>query len=96
MVHASDELLPAMHTAGLVRWDGDTPRTPGGSVWAFGSGYADVLGTDTLIATGPTTIYLSETIGGVETDARQNVIYAVRERIAAVVHTDTAYRVVLA
>lgn len=92
VVHASDLLLPVMERLSMIRHsDGNVLTTPSGNTWAFGSGY-DSLDVDTLIGTGPTTVFLDELSGYVDTDPHQNRVYALQEYIAVVTHTDYAIR----
>lgn len=54
VIHARLGLLAAAAANNLIVRDGKVLRTPAGSRWIFGSGYAAAELGDTLIATGPT------------------------------------------
>ncbi|EGD56752.1 hypothetical protein [Gordonia neofelifaecis] len=60
-------------------------RSPLGAVWAFGGGYVDGLG-DTLVATGPTTMWTSPMEEHATPDALANTMAAMVERSVLVAY----------
>lgn len=58
-------------------------RTPLGHVWAFGGGYDDVLG-DTIVATGPISIWQDDLFTQAALDPNTNTRIAVAERTVVV------------
>ncbi|GAA3695487.1 hypothetical protein [Gordonia hankookensis] len=58
-------------------------RSPLGASWAFGGGYVQALG-DTVIATGPTTVWTSPVDEHATPDAMENIMAALAERSVTV------------
>lgn len=77
VIHAARRHIAALKDQ-IVRGPSGRLETPGGHRWAFGTGYAP-LG-DTLVATGPVTIYRSPVQTSVGVDQRQNERTALAER----------------
>lgn len=73
-------------------------RTALGNTWVFGGGYDSALG-DTIVATGPVTVWRSDafeqvvTTGSHSTAAYNNTVYALAERVVTVGYECTAYAV---
>ena len=92
VVHASRRhVAMAAHLGLVVRGNSGRLETPGGHDWAFGTGY-DGLG-DTLVGTGPVTVYRTPVVVTPAVDHRQNerMVLAEREvmptfQLAAVAH----------
>lgn len=69
--------------ASQYRWNNQTGpvrRTPLENAWAFGGGYASILG-DTLVATGPVYVWRDDPFSQAVTDAQTNLVYAMGERV---------------
>ena len=79
VLHASRAYLPHAERAGVVKRQGGRLLTPGGSVWAFGAGYA-MLGT-TVVATGGVVVRRSTVTTGVTFNPTNNERMAVAERV---------------
>lgn len=79
VVHASrGQIAFASHFGLVVRGSAGRLETPGGHAWAFGTGY-DALG-DTLVGTGPVTVYRTPVAVTPTVDHRRNERMALAER----------------
>ena len=79
VVHASRRhIAAAAHFGLIVRGNSGRLETPGGHDWAFGTGYG-ALG-DTLVGTGPVTIYRTQVLTTPTIEHRQNERTVLAER----------------
>lgn len=69
-------------------------RSPLSSAWAFGGGYIDVLG-DTIVATGPTTVWASPLEEHATPDTMDNLMAAMVERSVVVGYECFAVKVTI-
>lgn len=99
LIHASRRFAVQAADAGYASGSG-LLRTLLQNTWVFGGGYADVLG-DTLVATGPVTVWRSSlferevTVGSSPTPALNNSVYALAERVVTVGYECDAFAVTI-
>ncbi|WP_020109607.1 hypothetical protein [Nocardia sp. 348MFTsu5.1] len=93
VLHAGAQWAGAAHRD-KVATGSPIARSPLGHSWAFGGGYVAGLG-DTLVITGPVTIWTGPVFERTAVDPYKNVRSAVVERAVAVSYEALAYRVAI-
>lgn len=82
-IHASRRFAAQAQSKGLILRSGALLKTPLGHTWAFGGGYGSSLG-NTLVATGPVTIWRDALTTRSALDHRANIIAGIAERSVVV------------
>lgn len=94
VVHAHRRLIAtAQHRGLIVRGSAGRLETPGGHAWAFGTGYDDL--EDTLVGTGPVTIYRTPPVvtPAVNTGQNERMTLAEREVLPTFELSAIAYQI---
>ncbi len=95
VLHAASGWAALASSHSVLSPVGAVRRSPLGHTWAFGGGYVDTL-DDTIVATGPITVWQSGYEEHVALDAYRNVRAAVVERAVIVGYECAAFKVTVA